>query len=84
MTEYVGEILDYEQFKARTDQYHDEKRKDFYFMSLTADEMIDATQKGNMSRFMNHSCDPNCETQKVDFSVTITEWLTQFANLSVV
>ncbi len=70
VTEYVGEILDYEQFKARTDQYHEEKRKDFYFMSLTADEMIDATQKGNMSRFMNHSCDPNCETQKVSWHTT--------------
>lgn len=26
--------------------------------------MIDAGPKGNSSRFMNHSCSPNCETQK--------------------
>ncbi|XP_050473903.1 histone-lysine N-methyltransferase NSD2 isoform X3 [Bombus huntii] len=26
--------------------------------------MIDAEPKGNLSRFMNHSCSPNCETQK--------------------
>ena len=26
--------------------------------------IIDAGPKGNLSRFMNHSCDPNCETQK--------------------
>ena len=26
--------------------------------------VIDASQKSNHARFMNHSCDPNCETQK--------------------
>lgn len=26
--------------------------------------MIDAGPKGNVARFMNHSCSPNCETQK--------------------
>ena len=25
---------------------------------------IDAGPKGNLCRFMNHCCDPNCETQK--------------------
>lgn len=28
------------------------------------DRIIDAGPKGNYSRFMNHSCQPNCETQK--------------------
>ena len=35
-----------------------------YYMSLGPDQLIDATEKGNASRFINHSCDPNCETQK--------------------
>ena len=65
--EYVGEVLDYREFKSRTKQYSKDKNKHFYFMALNADEVIDATNKGNISRFINHSCDPNCETQKVSY-----------------
>merc|ERR1711874_538812 len=36
----------------------------FYFMALSKDLVVDATNKGNISRFINHSCDPNSETQK--------------------
>uniref|UniRef100_E1BNH7 Nuclear receptor binding SET domain protein 3 n=1 Tax=Bos taurus TaxID=9913 RepID=E1BNH7_BOVIN len=32
--------------------------------SIKKDRIIDAGPKGNYSRFMNHSCNPNCETQK--------------------
>lgn len=28
------------------------------------DRIIDAGPKGNQARFMNHCCQPNCETQK--------------------
>ena len=61
--EYVGEVLDYREFKRRTKQY--DSQEHYYFMALNADEVIDATTMGNQSRFINHSCDPNCETQKV-------------------
>ncbi|RUS84583.1 hypothetical protein EGW08_007678, partial [Elysia chlorotica] len=62
--EYVGELLDYEEFVRRTRQYSKEGTRHHYFMALNADEVIDATLKGSISRFINHSCDPNCETQK--------------------
>lgn len=63
--EYVGEVLDQRDFKKRVKEYAYDKQRHYYFMALRADEIIDATQKGNFSRFINHSCDPNCETQKV-------------------
>lgn len=63
--EYVGEVLDYRQFKSRSKQYAKTGNIHHYFMALNADEVIDATLKGNISRFINHSCDPNSETQKV-------------------
>lgn len=62
--EYCGEVMDYRDFQDRAEQYDRENRRHYYFMTLRADEIIDATFKGNLSRFINHSCDPNCETQK--------------------
>jgi hypothetical protein len=35
-----------------------------YVMDLSATEVIDATTKGGPARFINHACQPNCETQK--------------------
>ncbi|XP_072181261.1 uncharacterized protein [Diadema setosum] len=62
--EYVGEVLNPSEFRQRAKSYSKNKNLHFYFMALKSDEIIDATEKGNVSRFMNHSCDPNCETQK--------------------
>lgn len=36
----------------------------FYFLEIQKDLIIDGEQNGNLARFMNHSCDPNCKTQK--------------------
>lgn len=33
-------------------------------MDLGEGEVIDASQKGSILRFVNHSCGPNAETQK--------------------
>lgn len=57
--EYVGEVITNEMLNKRivTSEHQ-------YFMKLTSKELIDATEFSNESRFMNHSCDPNCEMQK--------------------
>lgn len=63
--EYVGEIIGLREFKRRSEKYAEQNNEHFYFMSLKNDIFIDATKKGNISRYFNHSCEPNCETQKV-------------------
>ena len=64
IVEYVGEVLDPKEFKNRVKKYSKENKEHHYFMALKSDEIIDATIKGNLTRFINHSCDPNGETQK--------------------
>ncbi|XP_047367367.1 probable histone-lysine N-methyltransferase CG1716 isoform X2 [Vespa velutina] len=62
--EYVGEVVDPKDFRRRAKEYSKDKNRHYYFMALKSDQIIDATMKGNVSRFINHSCDPNAETQK--------------------
>ena len=57
-------MLDTKQFRKRARQYAREEVTHFYFMALSKELVVDATGKGNISRFINHSCDPNSETQK--------------------
>jgi SET domain-containing protein len=62
--EYCGEVIPQSTFVKRTREYSDAGVSHFYFMSLRNDEIIDALKKGNISRFVNHSCNPNCVLQK--------------------
>ncbi|KAG8803734.1 histone methyltransferase set2 [Serendipita sp. 401] len=58
--EYIGEVVSEPSFLKRMRDYGDEGIEHFYFMMLQKDEFIDATKKGGIGRFVNHSCNPNC------------------------
>lgn len=62
--EYMGEVINHDTFMRRMQQYKDERIEHFYFMMLQRDEYIDATKRGARSRFINHSCNPNCYVSK--------------------
>lgn len=46
---------------ARYDDHADHKHHTFLF-AVNRSTVIDATKGGNDSRFINHSCEPNCES----------------------
>jgi hypothetical protein len=58
LIEYVGEVIR-EQERARREARGEES----YVMSLKGGLFVDAFKKGNISRFINHSCEPNCIAQ---------------------
>ncbi|CAI6357293.1 unnamed protein product [Macrosiphum euphorbiae] len=60
--EYMGEVIDQCEMINRMQKllYKDNN----YMVQLKHDEIIDATRKGNITRFINHSCEPNCVAEK--------------------
>ncbi|KAL6655791.1 hypothetical protein ACP70R_006617 [Stipagrostis hirtigluma subsp. patula] len=62
--EYVGEVIDDKACEQRL--WHRRRLGDtnFYLCEVSSNMVIDATNKGNMSRYINHSCEPNSEMQK--------------------
>lgn len=63
--EYVGELIDTSEFTRRMNLKIQNKEKDFYFLTVEGDLYVDAGPAGNLSRFINHSCEPNCITRKI-------------------
>ncbi|HEY0970650.1 MAG TPA: SET domain-containing protein-lysine N-methyltransferase [Gemmatimonadales bacterium] len=60
IVEYTGERIGQDEADRRYPEDPDRPHHTFLF-TLDDDTVIDAAVKGNASRFINHSCDPNCE-----------------------
>jgi SET domain-containing protein len=60
LIEYAGERLTPEEADARYPDDADDRHHTFLF-AIDDDIVIDAAVDGNEARFINHSCDPNCD-----------------------
>lgn len=62
--EYMGEIINNEEAEKRGQEYDNIGRNYLFDLDYDRDVeevfTIDAFKFGNMARFINHSCDPNC------------------------
>lgn len=61
--EYAGKRITSEQADIQPPSDPDDPFHTFFFM-LSSGMIIDGNQKGNDSRWINHSCEPNCETEE--------------------
>ena len=70
LIEYVGEIISWKEALRRHPHDPKDPNHTFYF-SLDDGRVIDALHGGNSSRWINHSCNPNCEADEVEGRVFI-------------
>ena len=61
--EYVGERITHGEADRRYADVHEQSPHTFLFL-VNDRIVIDATRRGNTSRWINHSCRPNCEIEQ--------------------
>jgi hypothetical protein len=88
--EYVGEVIDDAEVELRMKNQKEFTPHDheYYIMQLENGYFVDGKHKGNDSRFINHSCDPNCELErwvvngKMRIGIFSTKYITKGEPLS--
>jgi SET domain-containing protein len=63
--EYVGEIISKQESLARCE------RSNEYIFAIDGEHDLDGNVDWNPARFLNHSCEPNCEAQFVEGRIWI-------------
>ncbi|KAI9592083.1 SET domain-containing protein [Syncephalis fuscata] len=58
--EYIGEVIRQKVADHREKMYEKSGIGSSYLFRIDDDTVIDATKKGNVARFINHCCSPNC------------------------
>ena len=62
LIEYVGERITHQEADRRYDDDSMDEHHTFLF-TVSSRTVLDATREGNEARFINHSCEPNCESE---------------------
>ena len=75
MIAYEGQILTEKQVDERYDDEADDPHT--LLFHVEGDRFIDASVNGNDARFINHSCDPNCESVVADGAI----WIRSIRNI---
>jgi uncharacterized protein len=68
--EYVGEVISWPEAQRRHPHDPKDPNHTFYF-HVDEEHVIDALFGGNSSRWINHSCDANCEADEQDGRIFI-------------
>ncbi|OIQ64546.1 SET domain protein [mine drainage metagenome] len=68
--EYTGEIITWQEAQARHPHDPDHPNHTFYF-HVDESRVIDALHGGNSSRWINHSCDANCQAEQLEGRIFI-------------
>lgn len=66
IVEYRGEIIENTMAEKREKLYEAAKIGSDYMFRIDANFVCDATKVGNVARFINASCDPNCYTKIIN------------------
>lgn len=70
LVEYKGRRISWDEATARAERSGQPVNYTLFF-TLADGNVIDGGDKGNDARFINHSCDPNCEAYEEDGRVYI-------------
>ncbi|KAJ8325323.1 histone methyltransferase set1, variant 2 [Batrachochytrium dendrobatidis] len=79
--EYIGEIIRQKVADHREKLYEASGIGSSYLFRVDEDTIIDATKTGNLARFINHCCEPNCNAKVI--SVDGTKRIVIYANRDI-
>jgi len=71
IVEYKGEVISWREADRRPPSDPDDPNHTFFFALDDHRKVIDANVGGNAARWINHSCEPNCETTEDEGRVFI-------------